>query len=109
MSWLIPAVIVLAFAWFLASLRRANELARFTIRSGEVTGATGHIPARLLADVRDVVRRPAVERGVVRLVVERGALRVLSSGAISAGQAQRLRNVVGLHKIEQLRGAPRRR
>jgi hypothetical protein len=109
MSWPIALVLFLACAPLLLALRRASELARFVVRGGVVTRAKGHVPARMLADVGDVVKRPNVAHALVRIVVDGGAPRVLVTGSLTSAQVQQLRNVVGGYPLAKLRSTPRRR
>lgn len=109
MSWPIVVLLVLACVPLVFLLSRANELARFVVRSGVVTRARGHVPPRMLADVSDVVRTPHVAYALVRVVVEGGAPRVLVKGGLTDAQVQQLRNVVGSYPLARLRSTPRRR
>jgi hypothetical protein len=89
MSWPIALVLFLACAPLLLAL--------------------GHVPARMLADVGDVVKRPNVAHALVRIVVDGGAPRVLVTGSLTSAQVQQLRNVVGGYPLAKLRSTPRRR
>lgn len=109
MTWPIALVLALACLPLIVALARASELARFVVRAGVVTRARGHVPARMLADVGDVVRRPRVAHALVRVVLEGGAPRVLVRGAMTAAQVQQLRNVVGGYPLAKLRSTPIRR
>jgi hypothetical protein len=63
----------------------------------------------MLVDVGDVVKRPCVAHGLIRIVLDGGAPRVVVKGAITAAQLQQLRNVVGGYPLARLRSTPVRR
>lgn len=116
-----PALILVAFVVVVLVLSaRANEMFRLSVRDGRVLVVRGRIPVGLLSDIRDVVGKPSVSMGgdprypparpvahaTIRAVKESNAARLIVSGAVDAGRAQRLRNVFGLYPIASLRAAP---
>jgi len=104
----VAALVVLAIA---RALLRANELFVVRFRGGRAQLVRGRIPARLLADLTDVVRAAAVEDAELRAVSEAKRPTLVARGAFSAADAQRLRNVIGLWTVAQIRsgGASRSR
>lgn len=102
-----PALILVAFVVVVLILSaRANEMFRLSVRDGRVLVVRGRIPVGLLSDIRDVVGKPPVAHATIRAVKESNAARLIVSGAVDAGRAQRLRNVFGLYPIASLRAAP---
>jgi hypothetical protein len=79
------------------------------VRDGAVRIVRGRVPARLLDDLTDVVRKPAVERADLRAVNEGGRPRLYAEGELSPEHKQRLRNVIGTWTVQQIRAAPRGR
>ena len=88
-------------------LSRANELFVIRVTKGKAAVVRGAVPARLLGDIRDVVKRPALGSVTLHVRVENQRPMLRASGEISEGQLQRLRNVVGLWTKEQIRSARR--
>jgi hypothetical protein len=97
------AVAFLAAMWALVS--RGNELFVVDVAAGRARGVRGRIPPRLLADLDDVVRRPPVPRGELRVVVSGGRPALARATGLSPEQAQRARNVIGLWTVSQIRTA----
>src|SRR5215472_5129079 len=99
----------LALLWFAA--RGAITLCILEVHNGEIVVSRGHLAPRVLADLRDVVRRPRVRRATLRLVREREAAALRASGDLSEQQLQQLRNIVGnvpLAKLTTGRGKKKR-
>lgn len=92
---------VVALLWF--ALRRANELCAVALTPGGARLLRGRAPARLLADVEDIRSRAGLSSGVLRVVVEAGAPRLLLPPGVSDGVAQQLRNAVGQHRVLHFR------
>jgi hypothetical protein len=105
---LILLFVALAIPFGLA-IRRSTELFVISVREGNVEVVRGRLPPRLFSDVEDVLKRPPVEHGEVRVVAEQMRPRVRVSGTINDVQAQRIRNVVGRYEIAQIRSGRRRR
>ncbi len=99
-------VIVAFVVIVLVASARANELFRLSVRDGRVLVVRGRIPVILLSDIRDVVSKPPVSNATLRAVKESNTARLVVTGAVDAGRAQRLRNVFGLYPIASLRAAP---
>lgn len=102
-----PLVLVvfaaLAALWWFT---RREELFRLSVREGRVLVVRGRAPPGFVSDVRDVVGHARVRGATVRAVrTERGG-RLVFSGDLDEGTAQRLRNVFGILPASQLRHAP---
>jgi hypothetical protein len=101
------ALVLLATAALILFLAaRARELFCLSVRDGRVLVVRGRIPAGLLSDIRDVVKRPAVSRATIRAVKQEDSARLAVSGAVDEDRAQRLRNIFHLYSISKLRAAP---
>jgi hypothetical protein len=90
------------------ALSRANELFCVRVRGGKFRLVRGRLPARLLEDIRDVLKRARVQDGQLRVVSEQGKPRVVARG-IREADLQKLRNVVGSYQVAQIRAGTRRR
>ena len=102
-------VALLASAPLVLALVRANELFLVRVRDGVIRIVRGRVPGRLLDDLADVVRQPAVVRADLRAVNEGGRPRLYAEGELSPEHKQRLRNVIGTWTVQQIRAAPRSR
>jgi hypothetical protein len=103
MALLLVAVIVIGVvAW----ATRASELFCLSVRNGRVLVVRGRIPGGLLSDIRDVVGKPSVARATIRAVKQEHGARLVVSGGIDEGRAQRLRNIFRLYPVSNLRAAP---
>jgi hypothetical protein len=89
------------------SIRRSNELFCVTVLRGRATFRRGRVPQGLLDDINDVVRQPPVRRASIRVVQQGGQPHAQISGRLSAGQRQRLRNVVGTYSVAKIKGGNR--
>ena len=103
------AVLVLLSLPLAVSIYRSNELFVLEVRKGRPRIVRGRLPQRLLDDISDVVARPRVVSGRIRVVRERGRPRVFASGQFDEGHVQRLRNVVGTYEVAKILSAPRAR
>ena len=108
-SWIILVILAVCAIPVVVGLSRLSELFVVDVNDGKATLRRGRVPPRLLADMRDVVKQPAVASASVRVTIEntRPMLRV-TSGAISDAQVQRLRNVVGTWTTKQIREGARK-
>src|SRR5262249_16905449 len=104
---LVALAFLLLSAPLVLAIVRANELFFLRIREGKVVVARGRIPQRLLDDIADTVR--AVNRATLRGVVEEKRPRLHAQGELTQDQKQRLRNLIGIWSVAQIRTAPRRR
>ena len=96
--------IALALLWYAA--RGAITVCIAEIREGKLELTHGAISPRVLADMKDIVRRPRVGRGTVRVVRARTHATVQAKGDFSEAQVQQLRNVVGSVPLAKLVNAP---
>jgi hypothetical protein len=101
---IVLAVLALAIPAFV----RANEVAAISVRSAEILLVRGSLPAPLVDDIADVVRRANVARATIRVVKEGGRARAIATG-VDEPTAQRLRNVLGAHPYKLVVSAPRAR
>ena len=89
-------VALLASAPLVLALVRANELFLVRVRDGVVRIVRGRVPARLLDDLADVVRRPASCVPIFAPSTkgdDRGSMRKVSFHPSTSTPAQRHRNV----------------
>jgi hypothetical protein len=93
----------------LVATARANELFVLRVSRGRVEVVRGGVPPRLLADLRDVLRRDAGADGVVRVTTDAGRARVDAKGKLAPELLQRLRNVVGTWDVAKIRAGRRAR
>jgi hypothetical protein len=89
------------------SIYRSNELFVVEVRKGKVRFTRGRMPQRLLNEIADVVRRPRVVSGRIRVVKEGGMPKVQAEGQFEPDHLQRLRNVVGTYEVAQIRAGGR--
>jgi hypothetical protein len=109
-SILLPVgVAVAALAALYVAARRAVTIAELDIRHGVVDVVRGGIAPPVLADLRDVAKRPPIDGLRVRILRSSGRAEVELRGRVTGEQAQRIRNVVGSVPLARLVNAPRRR
>jgi hypothetical protein len=106
--FLLPALALAAIAALYVAARRAVTIAELEIDHGVVTVVRGGIAPPVLADLRDVAKRPPMHGVRVRIVRSSGRAEVQLSGNPSAEQAQRIRNVVGGVPLARLLNAHRK-
>jgi hypothetical protein len=87
------AAAALAALWWNA--RAALTIAVLDVENGAIRRVRGGLAPGVLADIADVLAKPPVARGRVRVVRNAGAARVEIHGDIGPEHAQRLRNVIG--------------
>ncbi|MBX3204990.1 MAG: DUF3634 family protein [Labilithrix sp.] len=105
-----PVVLVIAAIGALyVAARRAVTIAELDIERGSVRVVRGGIAPPILADLRDVAKRPPLDGVTVRILRSSGRAEVELVGNVPADQAQRIRNVIGRVPIARLVNAPRRR
>ncbi len=75
--------------------RRAVTICVLSVEQGLVRVRHGDLTPRILQDLRDVVARPKVARGEIRITRGDGRAQVALSGTFTEAQAQQVRNVVG--------------
>jgi hypothetical protein len=99
------AFLLLAGAIWFWALVRAARLFTLEVSDGHIVKVTGQLPARLLAELRDVLERSRLPRA--RLVaVSRDRLPTLQSNVpLPEGLDQQLRNVLRQFTVQQIRAA----
>lgn len=88
-------------------LTRANEIVVVGCRAGKLEVKRGRAPAKLLSELGEVARRARLDAVTLRIVAEDGRPRLIPDGAVDEAVVQRLRNVVGLFTLAQLRTRPK--
>jgi hypothetical protein len=91
----------------LISIRRSNELFAVTVAEGRAQLTRGRAPQRLLDDIDDVVRQPAVSSASIRVIQAHGHPQMQIHGRLAPGQLQRLRNVVGTYSLARIKAGGR--
>ena len=102
------AILVVLSIPLVIAIRRSTELFCVRVEQGRPRFTRGRMPQRLLDEIADIVKRPRVDHGEIRVVIEGGSPRVLTAG-IGEGQTQQLRNVVGTYRVAQIRAGGRPR
>jgi hypothetical protein len=99
---LLAIAFVVGLWWF----TRQREIFVVSVRDGRALVVRGRIPPGLLADIRAVVARPPVRRATIKAVAGEHNARLVCSGDLDEGRAQRLRNVFGVRPTARLRATP---
>jgi hypothetical protein len=99
--------VVVALVWL--SARNALTVMFAEVRNGKLAVKRGGIAPRPLADLRDVVMRPPVRQGTLRITRSGGRAVVEAQGDFSEAQVQQMRNVIGSMPLAQLANARVRR
>jgi hypothetical protein len=98
------ACLALVALWVAAN--RAITIAVLEVEEGKVRVVRGGIAGPVLADIRDVAKRPRIRLATIRIVrsttsgKQRADVRI--AGEVPADQAQRIRNVVGSVPLARL-------
>ncbi len=92
--------VALGILWFAA--RGAITVAIAEVREGKLELTHGDLSPRVLSDLKDVVKRPKVGQGTVRVLRRKDRASVEARGDFSDAQLQQLRNVVGTVPIAKL-------
>jgi hypothetical protein len=98
--------VALGILWYAA--RGAITVAIAEVREGKLELTHGELSPRVLADLRDVVKRPRVTQGTVRILRQKDRASVEARGDFSDAQLQQLRNVVGNVPIAKLMNAKKK-
>ena len=108
MAWLAVGVLLTALVLALVGpLAQANELFVLEVRRGALIVTRGRLPGRLHDELEDIVQRAQVHSGRIRVVTENRRPAATTEG-LSAEVSQRVRNVVGMFRVADIRaGAPR--
>lgn len=109
MLLVVAGIAAAVLAALYVSARRAITIAELSVENGGVRVVRGGIAPPVLADLRDVARRPPIADLRVRIVRASGRAEVQLIGRVSEEQAQRIRNVVGSVPLARLMNARRRR
>src|SRR5579862_6940482 len=88
--------------WFAA--RGAITVCVLAVAKGDVEIMEGKLAPRVLADVRDVVRRPRVGSATIRIVRAKERATVDARGDLNLDQMQQLRNIIGNVPLAKLVG-----
>ena len=99
-AFAVMLAIALAALWVAA--RSAVTVMVAEISDGRLEVMKGGVSERVLADLRDVVKRPKVKRATLRITRAKDRAQVHVSGDVSAAQQQQLRNVVGTVPLAKL-------
>jgi hypothetical protein len=100
-------LVAIALLWFAA--RSAITVCVAEVRDGKIEVTHGGVAPRILADLRDVVVRPRVERATLRILRARGRAELDAKGDLTEAQLQQLRNVIGSVPLAKLANARTRR
>jgi len=100
------AALVVFVALVLLWASRGSEIFCVSVRNGRVLVVRGRAPAQLVVQIREVVQRPPVRSATIRAIKAEMGARLVVSGDIDEGRAQRLRNLFGLYPAAKLRSAP---
>ena len=101
MAYVIAGIVIAALWWWSV---RQRELFFVSIRDGKALVVRGRIPQSLLNDFHDVVRRAAVRRGSIRALRDEGGAALTTTG-LDEGSDQRLRNILRVYPVSNLRVA----
>jgi hypothetical protein len=101
-TWLGLLLLLAALAWLVLAAARGAELFRIRVSGGRATLERGRLPRALFDEISDVVQRQQLQRGLIRVVVQAGAPRLLLQ-ADSSSSEQALRNVLGRFSLSQIR------
>ena len=82
---------------------RARTLAVCIIEKRKVRVVRGRLPAEVLAEIEDVVRRGRVETGRVVLRRESGTIDIRTRGIHDPNAMQQLRNTIGRFPLARFR------
>jgi len=93
------------------SIRRSTELFKVKVRGGAARFVRGRMPQGLLSDIDDVVKGSNIERADLWAVRRSGRAELVTKGALTREQLQRLRNVLASYTLPRIaaggRPAPR--
>ncbi len=108
MAFFIAGCVVLLTALWV-SARAAITICVLDVREGVTRRVRGDISPAVLADLRDVLANPPVERARLRIVRDAGTAQLQLHGHVPDAQRQRLLNVIGTVPVAKLaRGRARR-
>lgn len=93
----------LLWCWWLHD--RRTELFYISVRNGRVLVVRGRVPTQLIQDFAEIVRKPVVRSGKIRVFRGARGADLTCSGDIGDGPAQRMRNALCLYPMSRLREA----
>ena len=102
---MLPIVVIVAL---LLMMRNAAVLFTASIRKGRIVALRGRAPKGLVRDFNDVLRVRPVAEATLKVVSRGGAPALISRGALTEEELQRLRNILGTWPIAKIRAAPYR-
>lgn len=98
----ILVVLGCALAWLGVAARGAITVCIAEVVDGTLTVTHGGVVPPVLADLRDIVRKPPVKRATLRIVRDKGRARLDATGTASSAQLQQIRNVIGTVPLARL-------
>lgn len=98
------ALLVLAIVAVVVAADRRRTLAVVAFERGAARATRGRLPARVMAEIRDVAERMRIRSGRVTVRRESGTVRVDISGVEDERAVQQLRNVIGRFRLAELKG-----
>lgn len=93
--WFAIVVAVLGIVVLYVAADRRRTVAVCVVERRKVRVARGRLPAEVLAEIEDVVRRGRLETGRVVLRRESGTIDVRTRGIHDENAVQQLRNAIG--------------
>jgi len=100
---IVLVVAAIAIAAVYVAARRAITIAELVVDAGVLRVERGGIAPPVLADLRDIAKRPPIKRLRIRILRSSGRAEVQLIGDVTDAQAQRIRNVVGSVPLARLR------
>ena len=96
----VATVIAIGLLWLAA--RGAITVAICEVKEGKLELTHGDLSPRVLSDLKDVVKRPKVGQGTVRILRHKDHASIDARGDFNESQLQQLRNVVGTVPLAKL-------
>jgi len=87
-----------------SSARAAVTICVIEVAGGRARIQKGSLSQKVLGDVQEIVRRPKVKVGTLRIVRAKDFAKLDARGTFSAEQLQQLRNVIGNVPVAKLAG-----
>jgi hypothetical protein len=102
LNWILLLIALGALVALYVAADRARTIAVVEMERGKARVVRGKLPAKVLAEIRDVAERNRLT-GTVTIRRESGAVRVDLSGIDDPRATQQLRNVIGRFRLAELR------
>ena len=99
----IVVVAVIGIAALYVAADRARTLVVYRIERGKLRVVRGRLPAEVLGEIEDVVKRARLASGTIIVRKEDGAVMVRTRGIDDENAVQQLRNAVGRFPKARLR------